>query len=1016
MRRIYAIIAIAVSCLVMTTCKKDKEPDPPVFKFNEVEASGNSAKITGEYEYGGELKNLTLLYGKDPQLVDAGKKDVEVDGRLFSVTVDDLESETKYYYGIECKTTYSLIRTETESFMTKKTVSMAEVTTNEVTAVATSTATSGGTVTSDGGATITARGVCWSTSPYPTPEEDSFTEDGTGIGSFVSYISGLTENTKYYVRAYATNEKGTAYGEQKEFTTLSSEGLPTVTTNEVTDITTNSATSGGNVTSDGNASVTAKGICWSTTPNPTVANEHTEDGTGIGSFVSYMTGLNHGTKYYVRAYATNRAGTAYGEQKEFTTEVNEELPIVTTNEITGITQTTATSGGNVTSDGGANVTARGVCWSTSQNPTISNSHTTDGNGTGSFTSSIAGLTANTTYYVRAYATNEKGTSYGEQKSFKTLQNIELPTVTTTNVSNITQTTATSGGNVTDDGGATLTARGVCWSTSQNPTISNSHTTDGNGTGNFTSSITGLTANTTYYVRAYATNEKGTAYGEQRSFTTLQNIELLTVTTTNVSNITQTTATSGGNVTSDGNAAVTARGVCWSTSQNPTISNSHTTDGNGTGSFTSNITGLTANTTYYVRAYATNSAGTGYGDEISFTTLENVELPIVTTTNVTDVTQTTAKSGGNVTDDGGTTITARGVCWSTSQNPTISNSHTTDGNGTGSFTSSITGLTANTTYYVRAYATNSAGTGYGEQRSFTTLQNIELPTVTTTNVSNITQTTATSGGNVTSDGGANVTARGVCWSTSQNPTISNSHTTDGNGTGSFTSSITGLTANTTYYVRAYATNSAGTGYGDVVSFTTLEEENGGIINGHEYVDLGLPSGLKWATCNVGASSPEDHGDYFAWGETTTKAEYTSGNSLTCGLYISELQSQGIVDGNGNLTPSHDAATANWGGTWRLPTKAELRELLHNCTWEWTALNGINGYKVTGPNGNHIFLPAAGYRNGSSLNNAGTYGDYWSSTPIDSNYDDSACFLYFYDGDESVDYDNRRYGLTVRPISE
>ena len=341
--------------------------------------------------------------------------------------------------------------------------------------------------------------------------------------SFSVEANGLKENKKYHYCYEFDNgyEKKTVYGAQKSFTTLSSEGLPTVTTNEVTDITTNSATSGGKVTSDGNASVTAKGICWSTTPNPTVANEHTEDGTGTGSFVSYMTGLNHGTKYYVRAYATNRAGTAYGEQKEFTTEVNEELPKVTTNEITGITQTTATCGGNVTSDGGANVTARGVCWSTSQNPTINDNKTTNSNGTGSFTSNITGLTANTTYYVRAYATNEKGTSYGEQRSFTTMLNIELPTVTTTNVSNITQTTATSGGNVTSNGGANVTARGVCWSTSQNPTISNSHTTDGTGTGSFTSNITGLTANTTYYVRAYATNEKGTAYGEQRSFTTLE---------------------------------------------------------------------------------------------------------------------------------------------------------------------------------------------------------------------------------------------------------------------------------------------------------------------------------------------------------------------------------------------------------------------------------------------------------------------------------------------------------------
>ncbi len=190
---------------------------------------------------------------------------------------------------------------------------------------------------------------------------------------------------------------------------------------------------------------------------------------------------------------------------------------------------------------------------------------------------------------------------------------------------------------------------------------------------------------------------------------------------------------------------------------------------------------------------------------------------------------------------------------------------------------------------------------------------------------------------------------------------------------------------------------------------------GYINGYVYADLGLS--VKWATCNVGANSPEEYGDYFAWGETTTKAEYTSGNSLTCGLYISELQSQGIVDGNGNLTPSHDAATANWGGTWRLPTKAELLELLNNCTWEWTALNGINGYKVTGPNGNHIFLPAAGYRYGSSLSSGGNDGRYWSSTPIDYGYDGRAFGHGFFDDYDGVNWGYDRYnGLTVRPVAE
>ncbi|MDY0198584.1 MAG: FISUMP domain-containing protein [Tenuifilaceae bacterium] len=198
-------------------------------------------------------------------------------------------------------------------------------------------------------------------------------------------------------------------------------------------------------------------------------------------------------------------------------------------------------------------------------------------------------------------------------------------------------------------------------------------------------------------------------------------------TTEISEITQTSAISGGNISDDGGANVTARGVCWSTSQNPTIDGSKTEDGTGVGSFISNITTLETNTTYYVRAYATNSAGTGYGSTISFTTLESIGLPTLTTADVTEITQTTAASGGNITDDGGVTVTGRGVCWSISQNPTISDSRTEDGTGVGNFISSITGLEPNTTYYVRAYATNSIGTVYGNSIEFSTLE--EVTTVT-----------------------------------------------------------------------------------------------------------------------------------------------------------------------------------------------------------------------------------------------------------------------------------------------
>lgn len=194
-----------------------------------------------------------------------------------------------------------------------------------------------------------------------------------------------------------------------------------------------------------------------------------------------------------------------------------------------------------------------------------------------------------------------------------------------------------------------------------------------------------------------------------------------LTTTNASNITLIGASSGGSITSDGGADITARGVVWSTTQNPTIAlTTKTVDGTGTGSFTSSISGLAANTTYYVRAYATNSAGTSYGNEITFTTV-SIQLPVLTTTAISNIGQTTSTSGGTISSDGGAIITERGVVWSTSQNPTVAlSTKTIDGSGIGAFSSNVTSLSPNTQYYARAYATNSAGTAYGNEVSFTTL--------------------------------------------------------------------------------------------------------------------------------------------------------------------------------------------------------------------------------------------------------------------------------------------------------
>lgn len=181
---------------------------------------------------------------------------------------------------------------------------------------------------------------------------------------------------------------------------------------------------------------------------------------------------------------------------------------------------------------------------------------------------------------------------------------------------------------------------------------------------------------------------------------------------------------------------------------------------------------------------------------------------------------------------------------------------------------------------------------------------------------------------------------------------------------------------------------------------------GSISGHEWVDLGLPSGLKWATCNVGADNPEDYGLYFAWGEINQKKEYMAENSKTEGG-----SSYSDIAGDKNF----DAARANWGGSWRLPTKADCEELVDECTWKWTTQNGVRGYKVTGPNDNSIFLPAAGYCVGSSHSNAGEFGYYWTSVPYGGS-SSRAYGLLFRKEYSGVNWGSRRFGRSVRPVSD
>ena len=298
----------------------------------------------------------------------------------------------------------------------------------------------------------------------------------------------------------------------------------------------------------------------------------------------------------------------------------------------------------------------------------------------------------------------------------------------------------------------------------------------------------------------------------------------TVTTQAVSGIGTVSATGNGTITNIGSEYATIRGVCWNTGGNPTVANSksYQTGSFGTGSFSRSMTGLSPGVLYYVRAYAYNSAGYGYGSQVSFTT--NKTIPSVTTQACTNVTGSSALGNGTITALGGENATTRGFCYmvGTSGDPTTANSkvYDTGSFGAGAFSKSITGITPGTGYRVRAYAINSIGTAYGTTVQLTS---DNPPTVTTQAVTAILSTTATGNGNITATGGETPTKRGICWNLTGMPTIADnkSEQTGSFGTGAFTRPITGLIPGTLYYVRAYAESTAGLGYGSEVNFTTLK---------------------------------------------------------------------------------------------------------------------------------------------------------------------------------------------------
>lgn len=387
-----------------------------------------------------------------------------------------------------------------------------------------------------------------------------------------------------------------------------------------------------------------------------------------------------------------------------------------------------------------------------------------------------------------------------------------------------------------------------------------------------------------------------------------------ITTNDITSITMTSVVCGGSIIWGGRSPITARGVCWSrTSANPTITDNKTNDGTGSGSFTSTVTGLTANTKYYIRAYATNSYGTAYGYSRQFTS--GPETPLVTTSNIKYYTNTSAKAGGKVTSQGLTTVTERGIFWSANPNPEKAEIKVQIGADTGTFSKNLMELTPETTYYIKAYAINSVDTAFGEQVSFKTNLNYSLKDFTIIPVVNFTVNSAEGIVSIPWDGGSKITEHGFCWSTSQNPATSDYTSANGSGDGNFIGTFTGLSANTTYYLRAYAINNLGTAYSNQVSFTTRTSQTTD-IDGNTYYTQTIGSqewmteNLKTTKLNNGTTIPLVTGDS-QWGALTTSGYCWYNNSSNYKKNYGALYNWYTVN-SGKLCPAgwHVATYEEW----------------------------------------------------------------------------------------------------------
>lgn len=550
-----------------------------------------------------------------------------------------------------------------------------------------------------------------------------------------------------------------------------------------------------------------RGLCWNTTGNPSLEDAHVADlDTRFGNFVCTANDLMCGTTYFVRTYAKSNWYIVYGEEHSFATP---DLAKVKTNKAKSITGNTAIIEGKMLSDGGSEVKRCGILYGPSTSPAKNDKQLSATLKDSTFSCKLLLLQPATTYRARAYVETAAGIAYGNTISFTTLR---VPKVKTKGFSNRTDQTVTIAGQIVDAGGDSISACGICYNNTGDPTISDMLLSHAPTLQEFQCTITSMTPMYPYFACAYATNMVGTSYGEVIAFYWKPTLDKTTATT-----VEYTSITCSGNILSNGGQKVTECGICYATTSEPTIQNQKAIANATLGKYTCTLPDLQAGKTYYCRAYAINSEGVAYGESCICKT-KTYSQPNVETLTAEDVTYNQAICSGNILSDGGKKVTECGICYATISEPTIQNQKNIANATSGKYTCTLTDLQDGMTYYYRAYAINSEGIAYGEQHIFKTLA-YALPDIQTLTAKDITEHQATCSGNVRSDGGKEITQCGICYSTTHNPTIGNGYVSSSIRAGNYTCTLRNLQPETTYYYRAFATNALGTAYGNEFSFET-----------------------------------------------------------------------------------------------------------------------------------------------------------------------------------------------------